>query len=282
MTGTLKSLHRFSKTSYLLIFSLLLIASLIHTESSYAQSSFRGLKVKKIKNLAKGNFLDENYTQALPMYQYLDSLYPDTEEYLYRLGICYLYSSGEKAKALEYLGKVNNEKQKYAEKIGYEFYYHLGKSHHLNNRFDEAKEHYDRVLEFKNVTDEYILDINKQKMMCDNGKELVKDILDVRIENLGMPVNTRYTEHSPVISADESILIFTSIRPGNTGGLKNVSGNTDPTGEYFEDVYLAYRVGDMWTKPYQIKGDINTQSHEATIGLSPDGQRLFIYIRPME
>ncbi|MGB4665343.1 MAG: OmpA family protein, partial [Bacteroidales bacterium] len=78
--------------------------------------------------------------------------------------------------------------------------------------------------------------------------------------------------YAPVISADEAMLIFTSRRPTNIGGLR------DPmTGKFFEDIYIAYL--EEWgnwllTQP---GAPLNGQYHDAAIGLSPDGQTLYLY-----
>jgi len=77
----------------------------------------------------------------------------------------------------------------------------------------------------------------------------------------------------PVISADETVLIFTSRRPGTTGGQIQES-----TGQYHEDIYLSVKdSAGQWTTPENIGTEINTAGHDASIALSPDGQELFVY-----
>ncbi len=87
----------------------------------------------------------------------------------------------------------------------------------------------------------------------------------------GNKINTKYSEHSPVFTADESILIFTSKRKGSTGNIM-----TDD-GQYKEDIYISFKEENGWSEPFGIGNTINTAGHEATIGLSADGQELFIY-----
>jgi hypothetical protein len=114
--------------------------------------------------------------------------------------------------------------------------------------------------------------------------------------NLGTNINSPYPDYAPVISADESILVFTSRRVGNVGGY------TDSDGEYYEDIYLSKNIDWQWTKAVsidstsysfkrntqnhlyfttakRIEPPINTKYHDAAIGLSPTGQKLFIYKR---
>src|SRR5207249_1082708 len=78
---------------------------------------------------------------------------------------------------------------------------------------------------------------------------------------------------SPVISADESMLAFTSRRLG-TGGKMNKTIND----EYFEDIWVCNRGPyGTWTKAKSIGSAINTEGNEAVIGLSADGQEMYVY-----
>jgi hypothetical protein len=63
----------------------------------------------------------------------------------------------------------------------------------------------------------------------------------VRIFNLGPRINTNNPEYAPVISADESKLIFTSKRKEGTGSLTTLDGF------YYEDIYIADKVSEGWS-----------------------------------
>ncbi|QNP50731.1 PD40 domain-containing protein [Hymenobacter qilianensis] len=93
------------------------------------------------------------------------------------------------------------------------------------------------------------------------------------IDNAGPSINSPYADYSPVISADESVLMFTSRRDNSTGE------QTDPeTGGFFEDIYQSTRTGQKWTVARNLKEPINTDGHDATVGLAPDGQRMLVYV----
>jgi outer membrane protein OmpA-like peptidoglycan-associated protein len=108
---------------------------------------------------------------------------------------------------------------------------------------------------------------------CNYGKKAVANPNGARIENIGPPVNTQHSEHSPVISADESVMLYTTVRPDNQGC------NGDPLC-ILEDIYIADNKADKWVNPRPAGSAINTRNMDATIGLSPDGQTLFIYKDP--
>ena len=95
---------------------------------------------------------------------------------------------------------------------------------------------------------------------------------EVKIENLGKNINTEYAEFAPVVSADETRMIFTSRRPGNLGEYD------EKTGGHYEDIYMVEKdENGQWGKPKNIGDHINTPTHDASIGISPDGNELYIY-----
>ena len=73
------------------------------------------------------------------------------------------------------------------------------------------------------------------------------------------------------MSADDSVLVFTSKRPN---GYNERDVYTD---EFHEDIYIAYNSPDGWSNPKGISDNINSSSNDACVGLTPDGQKLFIY-----
>ncbi|MGB1318078.1 MAG: TolB family protein, partial [Flavobacteriales bacterium] len=107
---------------------------------------------------------------------------------------------------------------------------------------------------------------------CMNGKLIVESPISATTENLGKNINSIYDEYSAVVDASESMLIFTSRRPTSTGGFLDLDD------KYFEDIFVSQKdENGEWGKPVSIGATINTEGHEATIGLSADGQELYIY-----
>lgn len=81
-------------------------------------------------------------------------------------------------------------------------------------------------------------------------------------------INTSYTEYNPVVSADESVLAFTALRP-NTG--KTRSGD-----KFIEEIYISYNHSGSWSEPkvVPVASDFNV----GTAGISADGQRMLIFM----
>lgn len=237
---------------------------------SYQDSTAQNKKLlKSIEKEAILNYQVEEYKEALPLYLKLDSIKPDVPLVTARIGICYLHTEF-KWKALPYLEK--------AKAAGYNkdfIDYFIGHAYHLDHQFDKAiaafelsKSQQDPK---KEKDQERVKRLNRFIEMCNSGKELVKSPIDVKIENLGDKINSPYPEYAPVISADETVLIFTSRRPNTTGGLK------DEKGYFYEDIYMSTKENNVWGEPVNIGSNINTNGHDASIGLSADGQELLIY-----
>jgi len=277
------------KTFYCLLFIYLLSASCLSAQGNNENFEKDFNSAEKIFNKVYQNGKDESltyskggYSAALPL---LLSLYKEDTlnmNIAFKLGVCYLSSKRHRAEAIIYFNKAitaatnNYEGTSYKEKnaplIAYKF---LGDAYHLNYQFDRAIEVYgefiDHMTKNRN-TDKILIDeANRKIEMCNNGKLLMANPVKVKIENLGNNVNSIYADYSPVLSADQSTLFFTSRREGSTGGMKDDEGN------FFEDIYMSYKTKTGWSKAMNVGSPINTAGNEATVGLSPDGQTILIY-----
>lgn len=214
---------------------------------------------------------EQNYVMALPIYQNLFRQHPKEDYLKYCFGICALYRSDKHDTALVLLSEMY-EKSKKIEDIEYD----LARAMHYNYKFDEAIALLDKYLARKKLRPEMKSKAAVLKHYCLNGKELVAKPTQATITNIGPVINTPNEEYVPVISADESVMIYTYLGTESTGGLQNAYRQADANGVYYEDVYQSVKVNGAWTKPEGIK-TINTNEHDAAIALSVDGQQLFIY-----
>jgi hypothetical protein len=113
---------------------------------------------------------------------------------------------------------------------------------------------------------------------CNNGKKLVASPIPATITNIGAPVNTEASEYVPVISSDESVMIYTYVGKKSHGGLQNAFNQPDPYGIYYEDVFITYKDSTgRFVEPKEVGPTINSTLNDAAVALSPDGQKLFVY-----
>ncbi len=79
-------------------------------------------------------------------------------------------------------------------------------------------------------------------------------------KNAGSPINSRYSEKHPTISADGRKLYFTSNRPGGLGSY---------------DIWMSERAGDGWSDPVNLGDSVNTTGLEQSPFIHPDQQSLY-------
>lgn len=201
----------------------------------------------------------------LKVYQYV----PNNAMLNYKIGNCYLHSI-QKEKSLDYLKKAYSLNPA----IQPDVVYLLARSYHYNTDFDKAIEFYSKYRNMLSPSQlqEKRKDLDKKIQECNNGKELIKNSVRVFIDNLGPQINTTAPEYSPLISADESMLLFTSRRPDTYGGGADPDDNL-----FFEDIYVSYNDGNGWSLAKNIGKPLNTKNNDATVGLSPDGTQLFTF-----
>ncbi len=238
----------------------------------FSDSNFPGkseqvaIAKKQIKNADVLVFSENNITEGLILYKKAYELNPDNSFLNFKIGFCY-YNTTQKYDCLSYFEKAYLLNPKVDKKIEY----YLARGYHLNYKFDEAIKHYN--LFTSQLKDKAEIDeIGKYITECRNGKDLLKDTTKVEIINLGENINSVYREYGPMVTSDGSRLYFTSRRKGSTGGVLSDDGM------YFEDIYEAVKTETGWTKARSVGTPLNTKMHDGVVGLSSDGQQLFVYV----
>lgn len=226
------------------------------------------------KNLSKAEeaFYNQNFRGAINFYTALDTLVDaqDKDYVNYQLGLCYLYSNIDNEKALKNIRLAENGMKE--SEIADLFYYHLGLAYHVNEEFDEAIKAYKVLDEMELYSEDLAKEIETQKEISENAKKQTQLTSIERVLNAGININSIFPDYKPVISADESVLIFTSRRELTPGATKDIDG------KYFENIYIVTKDEyGYWTVPKGISSNINTTTHEASVGLSPDGNELILY-----
>ena len=217
-------------------------------------------------------FQDQDYLLALPIFEKLEQNHPKELYLKYVMGICGLYRSDVHQKSLEYL-EIVYAKNKKAAGIRYD----LARANHYNNKFDEALLLLEEYLKDKKITERERKDAEQLVEYCNNAKILVASPVDAKIENIGDILNTVGSEYVPVITSDESVIIYTYTGDQSVGGLQNGYNQADSFGIYYEDVFISHKENGNWVSPSSIGTNINTNIHDAAIAISNDGQKLFVF-----
>ena len=249
--------------------SKVLVLLLFVASAVWAQPGGKRKEYRNALKAAKEHLRYEEYNQAIPAVQDLLKQEPNSAYYNFWMGKC-LYITYKKNQALPYFEKV----EKINPDVDREFHYYYGLTLHYNLKYDEAINAYKTDLErYEPGSTEYVWVANRISQ-CKYAQKLTKkkDAEQVKIENMGEVINTEFAEHSPVISANDSILLFTARRPECLGA--------DPEAHFYdEDIYISHRQGDNgeWSKAENIGRPVNAKGHDATISLTADGQKLYLY-----
>ncbi len=229
---------------------------------------------KTIKNMLKSadNYYNEGtfaaYQQALPLYLELLQSYPEHAALNYKTGICYLETNNKQA-ALSYLQTA----EKHAPNISPYLSWNLGRAYHQQYRFDEAITHYETFKSWLRRNDGNVEKANRKIRQCERGKAMVQDSVNA-ITEIPSTLNSAYPDYCPLIMADESAMYFTSRRPLE----KNPT--LDPNdGLPYENIMHSVRTDNRWQKAESIGPPINNEDHNATVGLSVDGQQMIVYFQ---
>lgn len=253
-----------------LIFPFILLSTLSIT----AQSITAQNNQDESFYISEGYIESENFDNSIKLYERVLDEEPDNPDVNFKLGFCYLNTPDKKHKAIPYIQKAVGYFEKKKKRIKkhkkdyLEYSFYLAKAYYASGKLDTALYHYKRL---KQVSDKYMTEvINKE--IVNISKAFSSDADSTKIQNLGDIINSQYSDHSAFVSADESVLLFTSRRENN---YSDVLYEDD---QYDENIYICYRKPDgSWTKPKSIGNNINTSDHDAVIGLSADAQQLFMY-----
>ncbi|MCI5054794.1 MAG: hypothetical protein MRY83_01730, partial [Flavobacteriales bacterium] len=229
----------------------------------------------KLIRKADSYFYHQDYDEAVKIYNWLKDNLPEYHDYYeYKAALCYEYSNTSTDVSLDYLLEVDSSLAN--SEVANMYYYHLGHAYHINGRYKEAISSFEKARDSElSVEDDFL------REECEYHIKAAKNAIEItanrdntiKIIDLTDKVNSQYSEYKPVISADGNTLIFTSDRSETTGGKKDVDG------KFFEDIYISEKDEyGYWQKSRGISKKINTDDHEACVGLSPDGRRLLIYL----
>lgn len=223
---------------------------------------------------AEAMFEDENYSDALLEYEKLEKDNPEEIIVIFRLGVCYLQLADKIEKALQYLEKID-----YVQFPNENVEYYLAQAYHKNSKYQDALTHFESFKKNKNSDKELKKKCEKYILNCNNGIELSKNILPYVIKNIGAPINTNASEYAPVITSDETFMMFTYRGAKSLGGLQAPFTNPKSKhGEYYEDVFYSTKnEKGSWEEPKQLPSPINNEQNNATVSIAGDGHQMFLF-----
>lgn len=226
-----------------------------------------------IKEIKEGDdyFQDDipRYNLAIEHYLNAYDFNPNNALLNYKIGKCYIRTI-QKTKCIPYLEQA----QALDPKAHPDILYLLARGYHLNLDLEKAiiiYKDYRGSLSPNELTQKGD-HIDKKIAECNVAIEMIKEPVRIFTDNLGSKINTKYPEYGPYINAEETVIMFTSARDNTTGG------KTDPADlKFYEDIYISKKESGVWREAENPGHPLNTDSHDAIVGVSPDGKHALIY-----
>ena len=230
-----------------------------------AQSKDGKSQIKKYLNEAQVHFYNDDYYRAWVEYIKVLKINKQQEVAGVNGAICAIklnypvdslnllvssLSASNLTDALYYLARVRHQQRKFAEAL------------ELLNDYNRTQLK-ERTVENEEV--EYWITV------CKNAEDLIAEPHHAVIKNMGAEINSSSPDYVPVILPDESSLYFTSRREGSSDNKK------DNTGGFYEDVYVSYKQDGHWKKAVNAGPPVNSETNDACVAISPDGQRMIVY-----
>jgi hypothetical protein len=262
-------------------FSLLIVA-LVAISNSFAASNMGNPEF--IEAFTEANKLMEErfWDQAAKEWKNVLSMDPENINVNYKLGYCLLQTETNKVDALKYLEKATSDRFN----TGYdpfdpnekaapiEALYYLAIAQHLNMQFDQSIESLETMKGQVSKNHRLTNQLARAIEVNIEAKKQVADPKKFKINNAGTTLNSAFADFGPVLTFDESSIFFTSrrLRPDST----NANIRDFETDKFRDDIYVSFKGRDgKWVQPELL--NLNSDDHDATISVSPDGNTLFIY-----
>lgn len=252
------------------IFTLLLF--------SFLYESAQVMNVRKWRKSEKDSLdnamylIDEaQYQEALPIFDDLLKHHPKEEFLRYTFAKCALYRSDKHEDAYNYLTELYQKNNKIPD-----VQFDMALAAHYNYKFDEASRHIQTYLSNRRLTAEERKNAEMLVVYIGNARRLYNTPTAAKIKLLGTGINTEGEEIRPLVTADDQRLIYSYKGKNSLGGVQNSYLQPDPLGDYTDDLYYSDKEESAFSTGTAIQ-NLNTNAIEAGIGISQDGQHLFLY-----
>ncbi len=191
-------------------------------------------------------------------------------------------------------------------------YLKLGDADVSAGQYEQGKIHLEKYITYPNITPKDNYYARKLLADCQFATKALQNPVPFKPVNLGPEINTANDEYLPVATADESTLIFTRKinnnedfyksakladkwapasslsrqinTPEYNEGAQSISqdgkylfftGCNRPDGLGRCDIYISKRVGDDWSKPFDLSAPVNSSGWESQPSISADGHTLY-------
>ncbi len=233
----------------------------------FGKSSFgQDINLSKVKNKAEKLFQVRNYNEALALYLKLEEASAEIENLNYKIAKCLRESNeiNDRVRSIKYFENISISSFK---ELPYNYYLDFGDAYYYNEQLDQSLLMYTKQLNLIGSDKRAKSAIEKKILQAKDAHYIMRIPKNVVVESIGNEINTKHTEYNPVLSADESVIAFTSLKP-----IEN-----SKTGEHVaEEINISFNESGSWSTPKVL--EVQTQNNYGTAGISANGQTMLIFI----
>lgn len=207
----------------------------------------------------------EDFSGAINMYKQMISFDDKNPSFHYKLGFAYLNTFGKQDSAIAHFrlaDKLYTPKYR-ADVNPFEIKFYLARAYRMTENIDSC------IIILENLRNE----VFNEQLLTSINNELEKAHHNISnfitITDLDSVINSKYSDHSPVYSDVDNILIYTSRR-------KNPNSTKYDDGQYDEDIYYSEITNGKWSSP-KLMSDFSGPDNEATASIGVNGSDLLIY-----
>lgn len=211
-----------------------------------------------VRKYAETAFNKGDYEFALENYKILYESTPDDIDINFCIGACYTETNIDKEAAVKYLEFVARHNNFPART-----YYYLGRSYMNTYRFTEAIEAFYNYKMYGSIESE-LHESTRMIEMCEKAVEVIPNAQNVKFTLLDTTINSTADDMLPFITNYGTLLYFTSTREYN----KELE-------EYQSLGFYSELKKGAWTNAISVPPHNN--DYEEIVGVSPDGNHLFIH-----
>lgn len=228
----------------------------------------------KITLLADEMVYNEDFSTAINMYNSVIQKKSKDYTLRFKLGYCYLNTANKRDSSticfLKADSLMNKRQRKKAPGIENQFY--LGRSYRVTENFDTALGTLSPLKNKAKKNEDFQIAVDNEIKLCKMADSMAANPIAVKITTMGEAINTEYTEHSPILTIDESEMLFTSRRPLKEGEQPMSDG------QYKENIYRSISgYQGVWTQAEPISDSINAKDNVATGAINYDASEIIIY-----
>lgn len=216
---------------------------------------------------------DKAFGEAIELFSEILETSPENIPTLYNIGNCYLNTSDGPDTAIVYFKKAYSllQEDEKISNLGVDIQLSIGKSQQYLLQHKDAIKTYEDLIAILPAEDELLRQEARREIeICENAIELMQTPVELVVKNLGPNINSKYDDHSPLVSADQSMLFFTS-RRASSYSEKLFDG------QYSERIYSSDKEEDEWNKAKSLQELFRKPGHEAVVGLTAQATELYIY-----